>query len=114
MKFINPSKNPSGAYPPIQSSSGSSAPQGMAAWPDTLDTADFYVYNGFVTLEVEEVDGTSTVTGYTPEVAAWEAWKAGLPEDTGEDVAPTAQDDTDAMLIDHEYRLTLLELGLNE
>lgn len=25
---------------------------------------------------------------------------------------PTAQDDTDAMLIDHEYRLTLLELGL--
>lgn len=25
---------------------------------------------------------------------------------------PTAQDDVDAMLIDHEYRLTLLELGL--
>ena len=24
----------------------------------------------------------------------------------------TAQDDTDAMLIDHEYRLTMLELGL--
>lgn len=29
-------------------------------------------------------------------------------------VEPTAQDDTDAMLIDHEYRLTLLELGLSE
>lgn len=29
-------------------------------------------------------------------------------------VEPTAQDDTDAMLIDHEYRLTLLELGLVE
>ena len=28
------------------------------------------------------------------------------------DPVPTAQDDTDAMLIDHEYRLTLLELGL--
>lgn len=27
---------------------------------------------------------------------------------------PTAQDDTDAILIDHEYRLTLLELGLTE
>lgn len=27
---------------------------------------------------------------------------------------PTAQDDTDAMLIDHEYRLTLLELGVTE
>lgn len=25
---------------------------------------------------------------------------------------PTAQDDTDAMLIDHEYRLALLELGI--
>ena len=25
---------------------------------------------------------------------------------------PTAQDDTDAMMIDHEYRLTLLELGI--
>lgn len=29
-------------------------------------------------------------------------------------VEPTAQDDTDAMLVDHEYRLTLLELGLTE
>ena len=27
---------------------------------------------------------------------------------------PTAQDDTDAMLVDHEYRLTLLELGVME
>lgn len=26
----------------------------------------------------------------------------------------SAQDDTDAMLIDHEYRLTLLELGITE
>lgn len=30
------------------------------------------------------------------------------------DATPSAQDDTDAMLIDHEYRLTLLELGLTE
>ena len=37
-------------------------------------------------------------------------------EDDGveEVVETTAQDDTDAMLIDHEYRLTLLELGLVE
>lgn len=27
---------------------------------------------------------------------------------------PTAQDDIDALLIDHEYRLTLLELGVSE
>ena len=35
--------------------------------------------------------------------------KAALP--TPE---PTAEDDTNAMIVDHEYRLTLLELGLNE
>lgn len=29
------------------------------------------------------------------------------------EVTPTAQDDTDAMLVDHEYRLTLLELGVS-
>ncbi len=31
-----------------------------------------------------------------------------------EEMKPTAQDDTDAMLIDHEYRLTMLELGVSE
>lgn len=38
-----------------------------------------------------------------------------VEEDDAEETAePTAQDDTDAMLIDHEYRLTLLELGVAE
>lgn len=27
---------------------------------------------------------------------------------------PTAQEDMEAMLVDHEYRLTLLELGVTE
>ena len=27
---------------------------------------------------------------------------------------PSAQEDTDAMMVDHEYRMTLLELGLAE
>lgn len=31
-----------------------------------------------------------------------------------EGAVPSAQEDTDAMLIDHEYRLTLLELGMRE
>ena len=36
-------------------------------------------------------------------------------EETADTAAvPTAQDDTDAMLVDHEYRLTMLELGLGE
>ena len=29
-------------------------------------------------------------------------------------VTPSAQEDTDAMMVDHEYRLTMLELGLTE
>ncbi len=38
-----------------------------------------------------------------------EADKAKLPKPE-----PTAEDDTNAMMVDHEFRLTLLELGLNE
>lgn len=30
------------------------------------------------------------------------------------EIEPTAQDDVDAMIIDHEYRLTLIELGVTE
>ena len=35
-------------------------------------------------------------------------------EDDGTEAVPTRADDTSAMLIDHEYRLTLLELGVIE
>lgn len=35
-------------------------------------------------------------------------------EETEETVQPSAQDDTDAMLVELEYRVTLLELGLTE
>jgi len=40
-----------------------------------------------------------------------EADIAALPETAA---APSAQDDTDSMLVDHEYRITLLELGITE
>mgnify|MGYP003307176918 CR=1 FL=1 len=51
------------------------------------------------------------------EIAKKEAYNGEYTiEDDGveEVMEPTAQDDTDAMLIDHEYRLTLLELGISE
>ena len=35
-----------------------------------------------------------------------------LPVPQAPSPEPTAQDDTDALMVDHEYRLTLLELGL--
>ena len=37
-----------------------------------------------------------------------------IPEPKPIESEPTAEDDIDAMLVDHEYRLTLLELGVNE
>lgn len=138
--YINP--NPSGAYPGIQEGNFSGVPEGMAVWPDTLPTDDFYSYNGFVSLTVEELTiitgqetvvipaaeegGESTteirnvtvviptVTACTPNTEAWEAWQASLPDPVETVDEPTAQDDTDAMLVDHEYRITLLELGVSD
>lgn len=55
---------------------------------------------------------------YTPENEARvkeEAWGGKYSiEDDGITPPPSPQSDTDAMLIDHEYRLMLLELGLTE
>ena len=40
------------------------------------------------------------------------ALRAGTVPEPEPEPEPAAEDDTDAMLIDHEYRLTLLELGV--
>ena len=142
MKLVYQNPNPSGAYPPIQEGNYSSVPEGMAVWPDTLPTDDFYAYHGCVTLVVEQVatvvgqqeavvppeteDGEPTtvmqdvtvmiptVTACTPNTVAREEWRASLPEPAEAVDEPTAQDDTDAMLVDHEYRITLIELGIDD
>ena len=103
MKYIRTTPNPSGAYPPPQ---GHPAP-GLVAITEE-QAAMVVQYNGFVALTIED-----EVTAVMPNTEAWEAWKASLPAENTEST-PTAQDDTDAMLVDHEYRLTLLELGLTE
>ena len=76
MIIIRKEANPSGAYPAPQSWNKSAPPNGYAIIPDTVDMADFYAYNGFATFTIEG----DTVTGYTPNVEAWEEWKASLPE----------------------------------
>lgn len=76
MNIIRKKANPSGAYPAPQSWNKSAPPNGYAIIPDTVDMADFYAYNGFATFTIEG----DTVTGYTPNVEAWEEWKASLPE----------------------------------
>lgn len=123
MKIIRTTPNDSGAYPGIQAGTFRAIPDGYARWPDDLDTAEFYAHNGFVTLTIEDVaievspgvcDVERTVTAVTPNLEAWEAWKEEEAAKPTPEPEPTPQDDTDAMLVDHEYRLTLLELGLNE
>ncbi len=114
MKLIQKEPNPSGAYPPIQEMPVSVLPAGMVLVPEELDDGVFYENNGFVTLTL---DG-DVVTAMTANTAARAAWLATLPalpaaEPEPEPVA-TAEEDRDAMLVDHEYRLTLLELGVTE
>lgn len=99
--YIRPTPNAGGAYPSPQSS----AAHGLVQFPDAfLDT--FLAYNGFVTLTIVD----NAVTAIEPNTEAWEAWKAEQPEPV--EAEPTPQEDTDAMLVDHEYRITLLELGV--
>lgn len=103
MYYLRPTLNPSGAYGAPQSKKT----PGFLELPDNL-LSDFLAYNGFVVLTVEG----ETITAITPNTEVWEAWKAEQPEPTPPE--PTEQEDTDAMLIDHEYRLTLLELGVTD
>ena len=80
MKYLFKEKTEYGAYNPIQTVGFSELPENCALWPDALDDADFYEYSGFVTLTIEDVDGVPAVTGYEPNIEAWEAWKAGQPD----------------------------------
>lgn len=92
MKIINLSAI-DGGYSVIHTWDEPAPPAGCALWPDDLDTADYYAYNGFVTLTVEQVDGVDTVTKYEPNVEAWEAWKATLPPDPPEPEPEPGDDD---------------------
>lgn len=81
--------NESGGYPPIQTWDSYPIPETHAVWSEILDDADFYAYNGFVILTIEQVEGVDTVTSYEPNVEAWEAWKASLPEEPVDPEEPT-------------------------
>lgn len=71
----------------IQSWQGTVPPPGHAIVPDNLDTTEFYTYNGFVNLEVDE---ENTVTAITPNLEAWEAWKSSLPVLTASELREVA------------------------
>ena len=94
--FKEPYEN--GGYSNMQTWDNLPIPETHALWPDTLDTTDYYKYNGFVVLTIETIDGVDTVVSYVPNVEAWEAWKATLPEPEPEVVEPTVDEILNAML----------------
>lgn len=82
-----------------QSWDGIIPPEGYAIIPDGMQLDNF----PFGEVEVKEANGILVVVKWIPGV---------MPET--ETSGPTTQEDIDSMLIDHEYRLTLLELGVTE
>lgn len=77
MQVIKNTPDEYGGYPPLQEWKKAGLPDGYYQWPDYLNTDAFYVYNGFVTLEV---DHRGMVTNYAPNIEAWEAWKSQQAE----------------------------------
>lgn len=102
MMYLQPNKNSNGGYYYPQSTY---AP-GLLKLPDKF-VEEFMGNSGFVTLTIEN----DTVVGMDADNEALKEWKESCAEKVSK---PTAQDDMDSMLIDHEYRITLLELGVTE
>ena len=102
MKIIEVNKLSNGAHR-NQAGELQIVPEGWAVVPETLKTENF----PFGDIEAEEIDEVMTVTKWIP----LEIPEKEEPEKV---FIPTIQDDIDKMLIDQEYRLTLLELGVTE
>lgn len=88
-----------GAHNNRKSDAIKAAPDGWAVIPDDMPIPETYP---FVNIIVDGQTVTSMEAGIVPEPE---------PEPTPE---PTEADDTASMLVDHEFRLTMLELGLTE
>lgn len=102
MRIIEIAALSNGAHRNQTPNSLMAVPDGWAVVPDHMETPNF----PFGEVVVEKLNGVMTVVEWIPGV---------VPEQEPEaETEPTAQDDTDSMLIDHEYRITLLELGLTE
>lgn len=83
------------------------AVDGDYALPDELLPA--YIDSmGFVNIEVED----GVVMSVTRNEEAYEAYIAEHPPQPEPEPQPTAEDTRDALLVDHELRITMLELGI--
>lgn len=96
-----------GGRPSLQTWGGKIAPDGYALCADEFHGV-FYSTSpaGFVNIAVED----GMVTEMTVNQEALDAYVVSIPTKTEED--PSVQDDIDAMLVDQEYRITMLELGI--
>jgi hypothetical protein len=81
----------------------------MVALPDELLT-DYIETKGFAYLTVED----DTVTEVAVNQSALDSYEATHPDPGPEPEEPTEEEDFSSMLVDHEYRLTLLELGISD
>ena len=98
MRIVEIDALPNGAHR-NQSGNMRKIPTGWAVIPDGMSIPASFP---FVDIAVENGVVKSITGGKVPETE---------PEPQTEH---TAQDDVDAMLVDHEYRLTLIELGVTE
>ena len=96
MRIIEIQALPNGAHR-NQTTSSTAIPTGWAEIPADVAIPETFP---FVTIEVEGQRVVTMTAGTVPE-----------PEPGPE---PSESDDLAAMTVDHEYRLTLLELGVTE
>lgn len=82
MFYIQKEPTEIGAFPPPQSLEA----EGLYKFPEEF-IEEFISYNGFVFLTVEG----EAVTAISPNIEAWEAWKATLPK---EEKTPKAETST--------------------
>ena len=94
----------SGSRPPLQPWDDNVAPEGFVLCPDEM-VSTFTAAKGFVSIEIEN----GAVISMTENTAARLAWELANPERPPEH---TPEQDMMQMLVDQEYRLTLLELGV--
>lgn len=65
-----------GQYQALQKWPRLTPPEGFYWWPDSLETATFEQYEGFIVPEIKR----GTVASYTANEEAYEAWKEAHPE----------------------------------
>lgn len=100
MYYISKNSNESGAYSNPQSNK---FPDSVALSDEQL--TEFLKYNGFVNLTIEG----ETVTNIEPNLEAWEAWKASLPDpldDMKEQKIIKSKTDLQTYLAEHPLQWT--------